>query len=276
MRLTHRRITLRHLAPLALSTLLLAGATSCARHGIKVVETSNSKSEAILIGEVNPIREGKLRMLRLSDVSDGVFTWGFGYGTTAGPDAPYGEVLFVDGKPLMNAGEARGDSRFLGPFAVGLAPDQYPAARHRGAPSMQSVPVADLLADLAMDYNDPILVVGIVEFSRLEGDGGLDGEAPAHSSRNADALFIAVAAQSEDVLTVTSSRFFPIPEDMAGLTDDLFVARAGVLRDIPRNWRLAGAELAGQVEEIVPVDPFKSRVSVRELDVYLLGSIQQP
>lgn len=270
------RLNLRPLTPLVVSTFLIVGATSCARHGIKVVETSNSNSEAIIIGQANPVREGNLEVLRLADVSDGVIQWGFGYGTTAGPDAPYGEVLFVSGKPLMNAGTSRGEARFLGPFAVGLAPDQYPAARHRAAPSMQSVPVADLLADLAMEYDDPILVVGTVEFSRLEGDGGFDGSAPTHSSRNAQALFIAITAQSEDILTATSTRIFHIPEDMAGLTDDLFVARAGILADIPRNWRLAGEELAGQVEEIVPVDPFKSRVSVRELDVYLLGSLQQP
>src|SRR5690606_24086782 len=121
-----------------------------------------------------------------------VIDWGIGYGTTEGAGAPLGETMFLDGQAVSGTSPAAGNPRFLGPFAVGIAPDQKPAARYRSAPRMKSTSVADLLSDLAMTFEQPVLVVGTVHFDRLGTGTGLDNQSTARTLRNTEALFVAV------------------------------------------------------------------------------------
>jgi len=267
---------LKRTKTLVLMLLLAAGITSCARHGIVTVETSNSQARGVLIGDVGPVKEGTLETIRLADVSPGVIDWGIGYGRVGGPEAPMGETLFLGGKPVRTQGRPSDDARFVGPFAVGLAPGQNPAARYRSAPAMQSASLSDMLSDLAGAYERPVLMVGVVQFETLQGDEGTDGQSQPQSFRNSEALLIAVVARSEEILTPISRRVFYVPEEMEGLVDDLWICKAAVLSNPPRDWRSAGSQLGENITSIVSVDPTRSRVTGGEVDVYLLSSLVQP
>ncbi len=222
------------------------------------------------------MREGALETLRRADMSDGVIDWGIGFGTTGGIDSAMSQFMFVGGSPVGPAGVENPSARFIGPFAVGLAPDQKPAARYRSAPGMGSTTLADLLTDLASVYERPVLAVGRVRFDRLESDGGLDGQAAPRTFRNTEALLIALVVRHEEILNPARSRVFYVPAGMEGTVDDLMLASAAIITNPPRNWRDGDAQLRERIQAVVPVDPATSRVSVGEVDIYLIDSIVQP
>lgn len=213
-----------------LSVLLLTPLLSgCFFQTLRIQESSDSVTRAVVVGDIRNIASGQATQLKLMTVEAGDFRYATGIGTLTGRAEEQGSALDLgDRFFVQSVADPQGARTEFGQqvlqtaYLVGVGSRAQPSARYRVRAGKEGMSLKELFERLSERHGELIAVAGVGEFAFLKGqaikrpptDGGSPFQSPGRyyfpEIRRYDepAFFFAIALQDGEELVGSSSRIF--------------------------------------------------------------------
>lgn len=263
---------------------VLIAAAGCARSGMILRESSDSKSPAILIGDVRTLTGDLDATGRFWSVAPGTYAMAIGGVADRSDPAAQGTGLVAGGvgllRPVVGTGAARTsllitDTPHTG-FLAGIPPRQLPAATYGMRGGRRGRTLAEVAQFLHRAHPGMLFVVGTAEFVPLIGAArpaaGEEGRREMTMS-GTPVLFAGFLLPDSERLTATHRRLFPVVEGAPVMDENRMLVHGLVLSSEGGvNWRDPQAVRANALvaTEIHP----GSRLRRAHLEVFVIDSIQ--
>lgn len=150
-----------------LAAMVVAGATGCARSGLQLKERSDSRVQAIVVGDVRTVERGEATERRMWSVPAGMLAAGVGTGAVAHDSSRQGTAMVLDGVGLVRSLDPGQHGRvetsangLFSSYIVGIPPRANPAARYRVRGGKEGIELSRIYQELTRRHGDILFVVG--------------------------------------------------------------------------------------------------------------------